>query len=161
MCRLFQLLHIVQDSGRHHLVEVLILVDAVEKTKVNVVGAELFHLPGEGLLDGVQITGPAVLAPVVVDSAEMELKHHLLPLPGDGPAKGSVDVGSPAAQVEIIDSAADSGAHHLFDLLIRALLDTAHTDAQHTDLLCSVGQFPVFHNHALLMIESVTDIVSR
>lgn len=81
----FQRLDVVQYAALNGLPKIGLLVDTVEKAKVDVVRFQGGELPVNGAFDGVQVGGPAVFSGGVV-GPEVDLKIELFPHPGDGPS---------------------------------------------------------------------------
>lgn len=92
--------HIVENAVRADLLEVALLVDAVQEPEICVIGAERLHLPREGASDLGKIARPAVFARGVIDRAEVELKIYLFPFPADGAPERLVYARAARVQIE-------------------------------------------------------------
>ena len=144
-----ELLDVVQHASICHLLQVGLLVQAVEKAKVDVVGLEGGELPVDGTLDGVQVCGPAV-APAVVIGAEVDLEIDLVPDPGHGLPVDGEGGRIRRGQVKEVDAPLQGQFHRGLDLPLPGHADGAGPQAQNADLFLPVGKFPVFHNMSLL-----------
>ena len=73
-----QILYVGDGSMSGRLFQVGKLVDAVDKTEVNIIRLQGFQLPVDGTLNLLQVQGPAIGSGVII-RAEMNLKIYLIP----------------------------------------------------------------------------------
>ena len=146
-----ELLEKVQHTDFTELIKILQLIHAVQEAEVYIVRPQGFQLPVEGLLDGVKVPAPAVLAVFVIDGAEMALEENLFSFAPDRSAYGRIG-GPGGAEVKEIDAMRHRLADNGLDLLRRRQADAAHAKTQNAEFfpLCSVGKFSVFHRYSSL-----------
>lgn len=133
-----QILYVGDSSMSGRLFQVGKLIDAVDKTEVNIIRLQGFQLPVDGTLNLVQIQCPAVFSTAVI-CAEMDLKVHLIPATGYCPAISRERRSVPGGHVKVINAVFQRHGNRLFGFpLARSAKGTvSHTND--TDLFISVG----------------------
>ena len=137
--------HVVENSAAHDVVEVAVVVYAVQKTEIDVVGAQRLHFPGERFLYLGQIARPSVFSGGIIHGAEVQLKIQFFPSAFDRPAERLVYAFSARAEVKKVYSVCDRRFGNRADLFGRSGMQTAGSDAEYSDFFAAVRQFSVFH----------------
>ena len=70
---LFQLQHVIQHTGLLIGFKVTGFIQAMNKSKINIIGSQFFQHPFHGLLDGLQIRRPTIFSRHIIGS-KMNLK---------------------------------------------------------------------------------------
>ena len=128
----------------HHLVEIGVLVDAVDEAEVGVVGAEQGQARLE-LSDGLlRVGGPTVFAAGVV-GADMHLQHGAVALALERPGIAFESDDFARHEVEVVDAGVQGGAHDALRLGSACVMDRAHPESDDADLVATMWQGAVFH----------------
>ena len=73
-----QRFYVFQNPGGNHFLQIRDFINAVDKTKINIIGFQILQLPVDGTLNLLQVQGPAIGSGVII-RAEMNLKIYLIP----------------------------------------------------------------------------------
>ena len=147
---LFQLQQVVQNSVFHCMCQILLLVQTVQKSKVNVIRFQGLKLPVNRAPDGIQICCPSIFSSPVI-CAEVHLEIYLVPASGHGTAKYRKGLRIRGSQVKIVYPVFQSHGRGGFYFLLPGCSDGAGAEAEYADLLFPMGQFSVFHRKFLLI----------
>ena len=151
----FQVKQIAQNAVPLVILQIAELIETVHEAEIDIVGFQLLELPCNRFFDAVQRRVPAVFAGGIV-RAEMQLQIGILPPSGKRFADAGENGGMAAREVDIIDAAVQRKRHRLHDVLHGVFSNDRGPEADHADLLVSVGQLPVFH-----IIHLIHSIVRR
>ena len=136
--------HVIEDARGADIVKIGLLVNAMQKSEVNIVGAELLKLPRKGLFYLREIALPAVFSVRVVYRAEVELEEYLFPHSFYRASEGRVDRRSTRAKVKKVDAVFYGAADNGFYLIGSRGLYAAHPKTQRAYFLAAVRQYSVF-----------------
>ena len=129
---LLQFVYIVEDADCAKGVKILVIVNAMQKTEINVIGLESVQFPQERLFNCFKITAPAVFAVFVIDCTEMHLQENFISAILDCSTDGRVGC-TRGAEVEEIDSVIYRLSYDRLNLVGRRCTYSAHTKTEYAE----------------------------
>ena len=133
-----EFLQVVQNTDLNQLVEILVLIHAVQKTEIYIIGPEGFQLPQEGLLNGIKVATPTVLAIFIIHRTEMALQENFFPAALDRSADGCIRRAC-GAQIKEVDAIVDGLADDRLDFVRGRQSNAAQAKAKDAEFLIFVS----------------------
>ena len=120
------------------------LVDAVDKSEIDIVRIQLTQKPVHAPPDLLHICGPAVLPGGVV-RAEVHLQIHLFPASGKSGPIAFEGGGLGNRHVKVVDAMFYGGENRLRTFSFTGLMESGPAEADHTDFFRTLREPAVFH----------------